>query len=390
MNQCYESKSVTGRWVSNMKMNSEKKTIVVSAVSLRKGGTLTVLRDCLCHLSTMAAGGNYRVIALVHKRELADYPGIRYIEMPDIIKGWGQRLWCEYVTMYRISQRIAPVHLWLSLHDTTPRVLAERQAVYCQTSFPFYRWSWKDLRFDYKIVLFALLTRFVYRINVHRNDFLIVQQEWLRSGLSRMLGVKEEKFVIAPPEHEVNRIVAEKVELFCFTFFYAATPDCHKNFEFVCEAAALLEQEIGKGKFKVVLTINGKENKYSKWLYKKFGSVTSIEFAGFMSKEMLWGYYQAVDCLVFPSKVETWGLPISEFMATGKPMLLADLPYACETASGSEQTAFFDLSAPERLKSLMKRLWKGDSTFLTHVCTRSERSFSISSWQQLFDSMICE
>lgn len=118
-------------------MSSKRKTIVVSAVSLRKGGTLTILQDCLCYLSALAADGNYRVIALVHKRELADYPHIEYIEMPDVIKGWGRRLWCEYVTMYKLSQKIMPVYLWLSLHDATPRVVAERRVVYCQTSFPF-------------------------------------------------------------------------------------------------------------------------------------------------------------------------------------------------------------------------------------------------------------
>ena len=99
---------------------TERKTIVVSAVSLRKGGTLTILRDCLEHLSVLAAGGGYRVVALVHRRELADYPEIEYIEMPEIIKGWGRRLWCEYVTMYRISKQLKPVYFWLSLHDTTP------------------------------------------------------------------------------------------------------------------------------------------------------------------------------------------------------------------------------------------------------------------------------
>ena len=52
-------------------MSDGKKTIVVSAVSLRKGGTLTILRDCLCYLSTLAVDGHYRIIALVHKRELA-------------------------------------------------------------------------------------------------------------------------------------------------------------------------------------------------------------------------------------------------------------------------------------------------------------------------------
>lgn len=36
-------------------MSSKRKTIVVSAVSLRKGGTLTILQDCLCYLSALAA-----------------------------------------------------------------------------------------------------------------------------------------------------------------------------------------------------------------------------------------------------------------------------------------------------------------------------------------------
>mgnify|MGYP002627967192 CR=1 FL=1 len=75
--------------------------------------------------------------------EICDNKALTYvelngkIEMPDTIKSWGRRLWCEYMTMYKISKSLSPVYLWFSLHDTTPRVIAERQAVYCQTSFPF-------------------------------------------------------------------------------------------------------------------------------------------------------------------------------------------------------------------------------------------------------------
>ena len=129
------------------------KTIVVSAVNLRKGGTLTILRDCLQYLSSLSQ--EYRIVALVHKRELCDYEGIEYIEMPEVIKGWGKRIWCEYVTMYHISKMLSPVYLWLSLHDTTPRVVAEHRAVYCQTSFPFMKVKWNDWKFDYKIALFG-------------------------------------------------------------------------------------------------------------------------------------------------------------------------------------------------------------------------------------------
>lgn len=367
-------------------MKPLRKTIVVSAVNLRKGGTLTILRDCLQYLSSLTK--KYRVVALVHQRELCDYEGIEYLEMPQIIQGWGKRLWCEYVTMYRISKELAPVYLWLSLHDTTPRVKAERQAVYCQTSFPFYQWSWRDFRFDYKIPLFACFTRFAYRINVHSNRFLIVQQEWLRKGLSNMLGVNREKFIVAPPQRNLQKVIPDDIQKDCFLFFYASTPDCHKNFETLCEAAKLLEKEVGDGIFKVVLTVKGDENKYASWLKQQWGKVASVEFAGFMNKNRLYGYYHAADCLVFPSKVETWGLPITEFMQTEKPMLLADLPYAYETAAGSKRTAFFPATNAVALKDEMKRVLFGDYSKLKEQSKKELEFPSAYSWKALFEILL--
>lgn len=367
-----------------------RKTIVISAVNLRKGGTLTILRDCLRYLAELVREGDYHVVALVHKRALCDYDGIEYIEMPDIIKGWGKRLWCEYVTMHKISEELSPVYLWLSLHDTSPRVEAERQAVYCQTSFPFYKWSFRDFRMDFKIPLFAMFTKYAYKVNIRSNRYLIVQQNWLREGFSRMFGLKKEKFIVAPPQRKPAEVVPEKVNNECFTFFYASTPDCHKNFETLCEAARFLENETGPGRFKVVLTLSGEENKYSRWLYSKWGKVQSIEFAGFMSKERLYGYYKSADSLVFPSKVETWGLPITEFMeASGdKPMLLSDLPYAHETATGAPQVCFFNPSDPAELKERMKELIQDKCVALAPVPKLEIEEPKADSWKELFEILL--
>ena len=369
-------------------MSDGKKTIVISAVNLRKGGTLTILRDCLRYLSNLAH--DYRIVALVHKRELCDCEGIEYIEMPDVIKGWGKRLWCEYVTMRKISEELAPVYLWLSLHDTSPRVKAERQAVYCQTSFPFYRWSLRDFRMDFKIPLFAMFTKYAYKVNIRSNKYLIVQQNWLREGFSRMFGLNRDKFIVAPPQRKAVEVVPDSIRNQGYTFFYASTPDCHKNFETLCEAARLLEDEMGKEKFKVVLTLSGEENKYSRWLYGKWGDVSSIDFAGFMSKERLYGYYKAADCLVFPSKVETWGLPITEFMeASGdKPMLLSDLPYAHETASGASKVCFFNPSDPKGLKERMKELIQDKCVALASVPKLDIEEPKADSWKELFEILL--
>ena len=50
-----------------------RKRVVVSAVNIRKGGTLTVLRDCLRYLSGRE---DLQVTAIVHKKSLCEYPAI--------------------------------------------------------------------------------------------------------------------------------------------------------------------------------------------------------------------------------------------------------------------------------------------------------------------------
>lgn len=338
------------------------KTVVVSAVNIRKGGTLTILRDCLQYLSGLAEAGEWKVVALVHRRSLCDYPGIEYIEIPWSVKSWIHRLWCEYVTMYGISKRLAeregcPVYMWLSLHDTTPRVLAQHQEVYCQTSFPFLKVIPRDWIMDPKVPLFARFTRWAYKINVKRNDCLIVQQEWFKDAMAELLHLSPAKFRVIPPKlPDMSGIKASEIHYDVPMLFYASSADCHKNFETLCKASEMLEKELGIGRFKTVLSIAGNENRYARWLFKKWGSVDSIEFAGYMSREDLFGLYKAADAFVFPSRIETWGLPISEFLAAteGKgKLLLADLPYAHGVASEAQKASFFPAVDAVALKRLM-------------------------------------
>ena len=365
-------------------------TIVVSAVNLRKGGTLTILRDCLEVMSQLVRQQGFRVVALVHSKDLAFYPGIEYIELSWSVRSWLHRLWCEYVTMHGISKKIGQIDLWLSLHDTTPRVVARHQAVYCHNSYPFFRWQWHHLWQNYRIVCFALFTKFIYRINLHRNDFVIVQQEWFRETFRQMFGLAHHQIIVAPPRLPQSSQLPQshKLKDGTFRFIYPAYPDVHKNFECLCEAARMLEQEVGRGRFEVLLTTDGTFNRYSRWLQKRWGNVDSLTFCGFLSREQLYTRYAQSDCLVFPSQVETWGLPISEFSVTGRPMLLADLPYAHESAAGSAQTAYFNPHEPEQLKELMFRLLHADFTMLHAVPTMPYKEPVAKDWNQLISKIL--
>ena len=367
------------------------KTVVVSAVNLNVGGTLTILRDCLGYLSKLNANGEYRVIALVHNKNLAHFDNIEYVEIPWSKKMWVNRLWCEYVTMKKLSKRFSPVYLWLSLHDTTPNVKAQRRAVYCHNPFPFYDWRWREFSYNYKIVLFSWFSYFIYRINIHRNSHVIVQQKWIKDEFIKMFNLPMEQVVIAPPERttsDIGSLIVKKDAP--FVFFFPSSSNLHKNFETLCEAARLLETEVGKDIFKVVLTVRGDENKYSRWLYGKWGDVKSIDFAGFMTKAKLFGYYKASDCLVFPSKVETWGLPITEYMEASedKPMLLSDLPYAHETASGASRVCFFNPADSNELKNRMREMIEGDHKSLAPVPKLNIEEPKADSWKELFEMLL--
>lgn len=371
------------------------KTIVISAVNLVEAGTLAILRDCLQYLSTLAQGGEYRIVALVHRRELADFTGIEYIETQWPKKRWVNRIWFEYVSMKKISKQLSPVYLWFSLHDTSPNVVAERRAVYCHSPFVFYKWKWKELFWTPKIVLFALFTKYIYGINIHKNRYIVVQQNWFRKGMLDMFKLDNKDVIVAPPpaSKTLKQVIARDCGIVFpdYSFVYAASPNSHKNFEVICQAVEELERLYGNQNFKVYITVKGNENAYARWLYKNWGNrFESLVFVGFLSKDILLDYYQKCDCLIFPSKVETWGLPVSEFAAFDKPMLLADVAYAYETAAGSHKTAFFASGDYKELSRKMYQLIHADTSFLKSVPKKVVEKPVVDSWEGLFEMLLAE
>lgn len=364
------------------------KLIVISAVNLIEGGTLTILRDCLSYLSGLASKGNYRIIAIVHDKRLANYPNIEYIELLWPKKNWMYRLWFEYITAKKISFKLGDVYLWLSLHDTSPNVLASRRAVYCHNPFPFYDWKWREVFLTPKIVLFSLFSRFAYQINIHKNDYVIVQQRWIKEQFKTIFSLTDKSIIIASPNYPLGELPQKTYSDNKIRFIYAASPNSHKNFECIAEATRLLSKQVNTN-FEVIITVRGNENSYARWLKKKYKNINQLVFKGFMTRETLFQYYANVDFLVFPSKAETWGLPITEFSKFNKPMLLANLSYARETAAGLRQVAFFDFNNPKELANMMGKLLHKDYTFLSDVPVQeASKSIIAPDWSALFSILL--
>ena len=364
-----------------------KPIIVVSASrAFIKSGTLKLTEECLKYLDKNLSS-QYQIKALVYQKELyPELPGIEYISFPAIRKGVIKRLYYEYVYFYKLSKKWNPC-LWLSMQDTTPTVQAKVRAVYFHNAHAGEPLHWKFLFKDFKHFLLHFLYLYVYPININKNNRIIIQQDSLARKIIKRFNIPFSKIIKFPVNIQPVPTIHSgiKNQSSTFVFIYPATTFPYKNFDIIVKAVKVLNDK-GIDNFEVIFTTDGKENHYARGLKKQ--SDSNIIFKPFMPADELYNLYRIADCLLFPSLVESWGLPLSEFMQTDKPILVADLPYAHETTSGYEKVKFFDPKNVEQLTEYMLQAMKGELMFDKNIVASSDKYETVHSWKQLFDKIL--
>lgn len=370
-----------------------KKTIVLSGINLIEGGPLTVYEECLRCIEKYFLE-NYEIVALVHNRELfSEFDSrIKFIEFMDSKKSYLKRFYYEYFYFKRLSKKLKP-YLWFSLHDMTPNVVADKRVVYCHNSIIFYDMKRKDMINEFKMFMFSRFYKYIYKINIKKNNFVVVQQDWIRKRFKKIFKIKN--VVVAHPNVVIDdsNNNYKNTKIVKNSFLYPSFPRIFKNFEVICKAVEILENKNIEN-FKVYLTIDGSENIYSKEIVEKYDRLKCIEFIGLQTRENLMKYYSKIETVIFPSKLETWGLPISEAKAFGKNIILADLEYAHETLGTYEKVMFFGPDDAEKLAEKMEMLINDDENmknieFDGNFEKNIEKPFC-KNWKELFDILLLD
>lgn len=371
-----------------------KKAIVISGVNLSEGGPLTVIKAVLSFLNNSPYSKKYKVYALVHSKKLFEpMDSIEFLEFPNVKKSWLRRVKFEYIDCLKISKKL-DCHLWLSLHDMTPNVISEKRAVYCHNASPFYKQKWKNLVQNPLRFIYTRFYKYLYAINIKKNSYVIVQQKWIKDNFKKLYGLLDKKIIVSLPTEETNTATATfevkkdsiKSKNDVYTFFFPAFPREFKNFEIICKAVEILNTKTSE-KFEVYLTLNGTENEYAKNIVNSYKNIENIKFIGLQPKSVIEEYYTNVGCLIFPSKLESWGLPISEFKKYEKPIIASDLPYAYETVGDYEKIKYFDPENSNELAKCMEDLLNGNICYTNRGKIEYEQPIC-HNWQELFDYII--
>lgn len=361
-----------------------KQKIVVSAINSFGGGVLSVVQDCLQEMIDRY-GNQIEITALVYNKSMVGVEGITYLEFPKARSNWYWRLYYEYVYFYQLSKAIQP-DIWLSLADVTPRVIAPIRAVYCHNLAPFYKITRKDAQFDPVLAIYHFIFKYIYQINIRKNKFVIVQQQWLRNEFEQLFGINN-VLVAYPKITELTGDLKEETKSSKnhFTFFYPSIPRVFKNYELITEAVIiLLSRNITN--FEVIFTFTGTENNYAQHIHKKYNPIKQIKFAGELDRKQVYEYYKQSDVVIFSSKIETWGMGISEGMIFQKPIFAVDLPYARETAGNYKKIKFFNPNSPDSLADNMVNFIKNRLEFDKNEAIVPTYSFA-KDWRELFDCL---
>lgn len=368
-----------------MEKDKKLKTVVISGINIVDGGAKSVFDDLLDTIVSVGENKKYNIVVLVaHKSLFKKYrEKLTLIEFPKSKKHWLNRVYYEYFYFKKLSKKLKP-YIWLSMHDITPNVVAERRYVYCHNPSPFYSMPIKDIKYGWKYYLFSKFYKYLYKINIKKNNAVIVQQQWMGEAFRRMYKIKN--VVIARPN--INTV---KVPSYShknndkYTFIYPSYPRVFKNFELACEAAKVLYDN-GIKNFQLLITLDGKENNYSKYLFEKYSYLPVIKFIGLLPREDLIKEYGKADCLIFTSELETWGMPLTEFIQTQKPIITVNLPYAYETIGNYRNVAFVNASDSRELAKLMKKAIMNNSFNNSKKIKNKVPDFVyVDGWRNLFN-----
>jgi len=325
--------------------------ILVYDVAASESGALTILQDFLQEVLAHA-DKTVRWTFVVSTPELQTSPNVRVFNYPWVKKSWLHRLWFEHLVCPALVRRTG-ADLIFSLQNITVPHTALPQVLYVHQPLPFvpHRFSLRENRTFW--IYQNIISRFILR-SIRKSSHVIVQTQWMKKACQEKTGVNDERITVIPPH-----IQFEGIQQYMDTlqarrmFFYPAGAHSYKNHMLILQACKLLAYKKEAGDFRVLFTLTGNENEYTRTLRAQSrGDALPIDFIGTKSRtEIMELYTRSV--LLFPSCIETYGLPLLEARTLGSIVLAAEQPFGREILQGYPNAYFYHESDANALAHLM-------------------------------------
>ncbi len=325
------------------------KNIIISAGASRLSGAKTIYLQLIEHLRSHV--GNHRYIVFVDESmPRPEIKGVEYV-IVDVRKGLA-RLRFDYGLCRDILKHMdVRPDLIISLQNTGVACLKEVwQVIYYHQPLPFYPQRWNPLKgaerrmFMYKHIYPWFVKNSILKDRV---DF-VAQIPFIKDGIVRQFGIDEQRVHVLFPDTE--RVEKEYLRNYAFeggtiNFMYPATGVTYKNHKLLVDALSLLREKNKDicERIRIHLTLNQQDNPELVQYIGSAGLERQFVLLGSVPHEQLLCMLNSSHGLLFPSTIETLGLPLLEAAKLGKSIVASDLTYAHQVVGDYEGVIFADV-----------------------------------------------
>lgn len=324
-------------------------TILVIDVAAENGGALTILEQFIEEFKEDKKNMYYVAVGLPHYDDMDNiiFQNYEWVKISPF-----HRLYFDNIYILKVIKDIKP-DMILSLQNKTVCAKGIRQEVYFHNALPISEKRFSVIE-SFSLWVYQNVIGSIVRHSLRRADRIIVQAKWMKNALTTKWGINENIICVNPPKEDLlamDIIEGNEKEMDnAQELFYPAHAVLYKNHGVIFRALRIVYRHTGI-KLKVILTA---DKKVMGRLYKKEMEEDAFftRYVGYLSKcEMENKYRHSV--LVFPSYIETVGLPLKEARQFGTTILAADCEYAREALGNYDKAYFFSPSDADKLAELI-------------------------------------
>ena len=347
------------------------KLVVINATAAIEGGALIILRQLLLNSPNSL---RFIVFVSVYFDELPKLDHIQYIN-PNAKSSLKRLYWDNFGSNNWCKINNVKPDLIISMQNTGVKMNGDvKQIIYYHQTIPLFGYKWNFFKkAERNLWFYKHVYPFFVKQHVNENTIFVVQFEWIRQKLAKRLALDPQIIhTVNPTASEINYTAVSDIELAGkFNIFYPATHFNYKNhIEIVNALNSLKEQKINIDDVRMFFTFEKSTAQPLVAVISEYDLATCFEFVGSLSFEQVLQYYKSCDLVVFPSYLESFGLPLVEAAKFGKKILAADLDYAREVLAGYTGVTYLPVHNP--------RAW-GDAI---HRCMEQKEQFD--SWEPEF------
>lgn len=327
------------------------KNIIVNATALDASGAFIILKQFVNNIP-FDASVKYTIFISPKICLETEKRNVNLVPIPYVKRLINRLIWDFWGVSYWLNKHHIKPDISISLQNTNFRTgYRIPNYIYYHQPLPFSPQHWSVWRRNERTLWFY---KYIYPLFIkyllNPRTEIFVQLNYIKDGFVKKFHFDNSKIHVVFPEVTFPDDTSESRNIVrndCINLFYPATPFFYKNHKILIDAI----KEVQNNKVVLYLTCDRED--------LGCDVCDNIHFLGRISYDEVIAMYKQCDAMVFPSYIETLGLPLIEAASVGCPIIAADLPFAREVLEGYSGVIFLPYNDKVMWTQAIRQVKKG-------------------------------